>query len=54
MIFRQLFEPVSSTSVLGCEESGQALLIEACGRTDCQSGETARLIERCCGDPIRI
>ena len=31
MIFRQLFEPVSSTYtyLLGCEETGQALLIDA-------------------------
>ncbi|MHB8564970.1 MAG: MBL fold metallo-hydrolase, partial [Acidiferrobacteraceae bacterium] len=30
MIFRQLFEPVSSTYtyLLGCEETGQALLID--------------------------
>ena len=30
MIFRQLFEPLSSTytSLLGCEETGQALLID--------------------------
>jgi sulfur dioxygenase len=31
MIFRQLFEPVSSTYtyLLGCEETGQAVLIDA-------------------------
>ena len=30
MVFRQLFEPVSSpyTYLLGCEETGQALLID--------------------------
>ena len=30
MIFRQLFEPLSSTYtyLLGCEETGQALLID--------------------------
>ena len=31
MIFKQLFEPVSSTYtyLLGCEQTGQALLIDA-------------------------
>jgi glyoxylase-like metal-dependent hydrolase (beta-lactamase superfamily II) len=45
MIFRQLFEPVSSTwtYLLGCEETGDALLIDGCGRTDFQNGDAATL-----------
>ena len=46
MIFRQLFEPVSSTYtyVLGCEDTGQAVLIDpVISATDRDLAELARL-----------
>ena len=44
MIFRQLFEPVSCTYtyLLGCEESGQALLIDPVAQTAERDLETLR------------
>lgn len=45
MIFRQVFEPTSCTYayLLGCEGSGQALLVDGCGRTGFQGGDRRAL-----------